>query len=61
MLPFYGRLRSCREWQAQRIVGKPVGIGYEGWVLAQSNGCFLQFEANKEAKEKNLVWLSATS
>ena len=55
ILSYYGR-PSCK----QRIVGRPVGMGYKGWVLAQGNGRVLQFEFYKGTKEKNLAWLSAT-
>ena len=56
MLPYYGQHSS-----KQRIAGRPLGMGYNGWVLAQSNGCALQFEAYKRAIKKNLTWRSATS
>ena len=55
MLPYYRRHSS-----KQKIVGRPVGMGYKGWMLAQSNGCVLQFEPYMGAKGKNLAWLFAT-
>ena len=39
MLPYYGRHSS-----KQRIVGKPVRMGYKMWVLAESSGYVVQFE-----------------
>ena len=39
MLPYYGRHSS-----KQRILGKPVRMGYKVWVLASSDGYVVQFE-----------------
>ena len=50
MLPHYGRHSS-----KQRIVGKPVRMGYKMWVLAQSNGYVLQFKFYQGGKGKNLL------
>lgn len=45
MLPYYGRHSS-----KQRIVGKPVRMGYKMWVLATSGGYVVQFEPYVGAK-----------
>ena len=45
MLPYYGRHSS-----KQRIVGKPVRMGYKMWVLASSIGYVVQFEPYQGAK-----------
>ena len=47
MIPYYGRHST-----KQRIVGKPVRMGYKMWVLTQSNGYVLQFDPYQGAKEK---------
>jgi len=46
MLPYYGRHSS-----KQRIVGKPVRMGYKMWVLAASDGYIVQFEPYVGAKQ----------
>ena len=39
MLPYYGTHSS-----KQRIVGKPIRMGYKMWVLASSDGYVVQFD-----------------
>ena len=56
MLPYYGRHSS-----KQRIVGKPIRMGYKMWVLAQSNGYVVQFEPYQGAKGKTPSRKSATT
>jgi len=46
MLPYYGRHGS-----KQRILGKPVRMGYKMWVLATSDGYVVQFEPYQGAKK----------
>lgn len=46
MLPYYGRHSS-----KQRIIGKPVRMGYKMWVLATSDGYVVQFEPYLGAKK----------
>ena len=50
MLPYYGRHNS-----KQRIVGKPIRMGYKMWVLASSDSYVIQFEPYQGAKKKG--WL----
>ena len=56
MLPYYGRHSS-----KQRIVGKPIRMGYKMWVLAQSNGYVVQFEPYQGVKGKTPSRKSATT
>ena len=56
MLPYYGRHSS-----KQRIVGKPVRMGYKMWVLAESSGYVVQFEPYQGAKGKTSCRKSATN
>ena len=44
----------------QRIVGKPLRMGYKMWVLAQSNRHVLQFDPYLGAKRKSPAERSAT-
>ena len=56
MLPYYGRHSS-----KQRIVGKPIRMGYKVWVLASSDGYVIQFEPYQGAKKSGGTRSSATS
>ena len=56
MLPYYGRHSS-----KQRIVGKPVRMGYKMWVLAESSGYVVRFEPYQGAKGKTSCCKSATN
>ena len=56
MLPYYGRHSS-----KQRIVGKPIRMGYKMWVLASSDGYVVQFEPYQGAKKQGAIRSSATS
>jgi len=56
MLPYYGRHSS-----KQRIVGKPIRMGYKMWVLASSDGYIVQFEPYQGAKKSGATRSSAVS
>lgn len=56
MLPYYGRHSS-----KQRIMGKPIRMGYKMWVLASSDGYVVQFEPYKGAKKSGGTRSSAIS
>jgi len=56
MLPYYGRHGS-----KQRIVGKPIRMGYKMWVLATSEGYVVQFDPYTGAKKSGGTRSSATS
>jgi Transposase IS4 len=56
MLPYYGRHSS-----KQRIMGKPIRMGYKMWVLASSDGYVLQFEPYQGAKKHGGTRSSSTS
>jgi len=56
MLPYYGRHSS-----KQRIVGKPIRMGYKMWVLATSDGYVVQFDPYTGAKKSGGTRSSATS
>jgi len=56
MLPYYGRHSS-----KQRIVGKPIRMGYKTWVLASSDGYIVQFEPYQGAKKSGATRSSAVS
>ena len=56
MLPYYGRHSG-----KQRIIGKPVRMGYKMWVLATSDGYVVQFEPYQGAKKGGQCRSSAVS
>ena len=56
MLPYYGRHSS-----KQRILGKPIRMGYKMWVLATSEGYVVQFEPYQGAKKSDSIRSSVTS
>jgi len=56
MIPYYGRHSS-----KQRIVGKPVRMGYKMWVLASSDGYVIQFEPYQGAKKSGSTRSSTSS
>jgi len=56
MLPYYGRHSS-----KQRIVGKPIRMGYKMWVLATSDGYVVQFDPYTGAKRSGGTRSSSTS
>jgi len=56
MLPYYGRHSS-----KQRIMGKPIRMGYKVWVLCSSDGYVIQFDPYQGAKKNGGTRSSATS
>ena len=56
MLPYHRRHSS-----KQRIVGKPVRMGYKMWGMAESSGYVVQFEPYQGAKGKTSCRKSATN